>query len=559
VKGRGVIAAVITVCALMAVVAGTAAPAKADRGGGLNGLLHSNRPTWIDPTLVARSKTTPGNLVDVIITSTGGSSGATGAVSATGFLAAAEQKLAAIGGIELKLPARFIPFLQRIPGLVITPNATVRLSGDGLLGGVVGGVTSTLNGAVGTNQLWPQVTGNDSLWSGDLANTAAHPAIAVIDSGVTPGGQFGNRVIANVNLSTLAGNTSLADENGHGDFVAGIAAGSSPTLTGADPAAPLVSIKVMDANGTAKTSDVIAACQWILDHKDQYNIRVANFSMHSSYGTNSYYDPLDKAVEKLWFSGVTVVAAAGNYGDSTKGASGVLYSPGNDPFVITVGALDTNNTVQSGDDGVAPWSAYGYTEDGFSKPEIVAPGRYMVQTVPLLSTLLTEFPTKILNALTGQMQISGTSFAAPVVSGTVAEMLARHPGLTPDQVKGQLMQTARPVPNAPQGAAGVGEVSSYYAAHDTATPNPNAALDQFVGADPNGGSVPVFNADAWKTVATSDSSWADSSWADSSWADSSWADSSWADSSWADSSWADSSWADESSADASREDAAVGN
>src|SRR3954452_23396350 len=129
----------------------------------------------------------------------------------------------------------------------------------------------------------------------------------------------------------------------------------------------------MDANGQAKTSDVINACQWILDHKTQYNIRVANFSLHSSYGTNFYRDPLDRAVEKLWFGGVVVVAAAGNYG-SAMGPSGVKYSPGNDPFVITVGAADVGSLPGVYDDTAAPWSAYGYTEDGFAKPEIGAPG-----------------------------------------------------------------------------------------------------------------------------------------------------------------------------------------
>src|SRR5207253_5508752 len=169
------------------------------------------------------------------------------------------------------------------------------------------------------------------------------------------------RLVASVNLSTLDGNTSLNDERGHGTFVAGIAAGAAPGLAGAAPAAPIVSIKVMNGQGMAKTSDVIAACQWILDHKGQYNIRVANFSMHSSYGTNFYRDPLDRAVEKLWFGGVVVVAAAGNYG-SAAGPSGVKYSPGNDPFVITVGAVDLNNTARTSDDTVPAFSAYGYTD-----------------------------------------------------------------------------------------------------------------------------------------------------------------------------------------------------
>ena len=137
------------------------------------------------------------------------------------------------------------------------------------------------------------------------------PAIAIVDSGIQNRADFGGRVIASVNLSTIAGNTSLNDERGHGTFVAGIAAGAAPDLTGAAPAAPLVSVKVMNDQGQAKTSDVITAAQWILDNKSKYNIRVANFSLHSSYSTNFYRDPLDQAVEKLWFGGVVVVAAAG--------------------------------------------------------------------------------------------------------------------------------------------------------------------------------------------------------------------------------------------------------
>src|SRR2546425_1342874 len=196
----------------------------------------------------------------------------------------------------------------------------------------------------------------------------------MVDSGVQSRSAFGNHIVASVNLSTLAGNTSLTDDRGHGTFVAGIAAGAAPDLAGAAPTAPIVSLKVMDANGVAKTSDVISACQWILDHKDQYNIRVANFSLHSSYSTNFYRDPLDRAVEKLWFGGVTVVAAAGNYG-TVAGPSGVKYSPRNDPFVVTVGAADLGGTVSSSDDTGAPWSAYGYTNDGFYKPDVVATGR----------------------------------------------------------------------------------------------------------------------------------------------------------------------------------------
>src|SRR5207248_9199377 len=112
--------------------------------------------------------------------------------------------------------------------------------------------------------------------------------------------------------------------------------------------------------GMARTSDVIAAADWILVNKAKYGIRVANFSMHSSVANSFMYDPLDKAVERLWFNNVVVVVASGNYGSPT-GPSGAPYAPGNDPFVITVGASDTGKSASTNDDVAAPWSASGYT------------------------------------------------------------------------------------------------------------------------------------------------------------------------------------------------------
>ena len=117
----------------------------------------------------------------------------------------------------------------------------------------------------------------------------------------------------------------------------------------------------------ARTSDVIAAAEWIYANRASKNIKVANFSLHSTMPSNFINDPLDKAVEKLWFGGVTVVAAAGNYGKE-DGPSGVPYAPGNDPFVITVGAVDLEGSVAVSRHDVPNWSAYGYTKDGFRSP-----------------------------------------------------------------------------------------------------------------------------------------------------------------------------------------------
>ena len=131
----------------------------------------------------------------------------------------------------------------------------------------------------------------------------------------------------------------------------------------------------------ARTSDVIAAAQWIYEQQGREQHQVANFSLHSTVPSNFTNDPLDKAVEKLWFAGVTVVAAAGNYGNPTARAAS-MFAPGNDPFVITVGAVDLDGSVKLEEPRRPDWSAYGYTYDGFRKPEIAAAGRYMVGPVP---------------------------------------------------------------------------------------------------------------------------------------------------------------------------------
>jgi serine protease AprX len=564
--GRGVLVATMVV-ALAAPLAATASPGKnpvsaplpsvasapaAPSGGPANS---PDGKTWIAKGLLDKAKSKPNDRVNVIIQSANGTSGADNAFKWLAKLADSskqgsdfegnkQRSLDLIGGISVSVPAKWLDKLQQVPGLTVTPDALVRLDG----------VTN-----LKSSQLWPYESGNSELWAGDLAlYSAKTPAIAIVDSGVQQRSDFGTRIRASVNLSTIDGNTSLNDERGHGTFVAGIAAGAAADLTGAAPAAPIVSIKVMDQNGQAKTSDVINACQWILDNKAQYNIRVANFSLHSSYGTNFYRDPLDRAVEKLWFGGVVVVAAAGNYG-SASGPSGVKFAPGNDPFVITVGAVDLGGTTRVNDDSVASWSAYGYTYDGFYKPEVAAPGRYMVGPIAPGSTITAQKSGNMVGS--DRIQLSGTSFSAPVVSGTVAQMLARHPNWTPDQVKGALMRTARKVRDNPR-AAGVGEITATRAVASTVAPNPNAGLNKFVSSI-DGTSGVTFDAMSWADSATASMSWnsmswADQSWSDMSWADQSWASMSWADMSWSDMSWADMSWADMSWADQAQEDVAEG-
>ncbi len=229
----------------------------------------------------------------------------------------------------------------------------------------------------------------------------------------------------------------------------------------------------MNDYGMARTSDVIAGVEWIYQNRATYNIRVANLSLHSTTPSNFTKDPLDKAVEKLWFAGVTVVVASGNYGNP-DGPSGVPFAPGNDPFVITVGAVDLEDSSNARKHDIADWSAYGYTKDGFRKPEIAAAGRFIIGPVPVNATLPAERPDHVVAP--GYMRLSGTSFAAPIVAGAAAQILARHPTWTPDQVKGALMQRARFIPEAPPGSAGVGELNAQRSAdvRQSSEPEPRA-------------------------------------------------------------------------------------
>ena len=370
------------------------------------------------------------------------------------------------------------------------------------------------------------------------------PTIAVVDSGIELRREFGTRIVGQVSMTQLSPNAS-GDGRGHGTFVAGLAAAAAPE-------AKLVAIDVMDDNGKAMTSDVIAAADWILQNKDRYRIRVANFSLHSARPSSFLNDPLDRAVERLWFAGVVVVTSVGNYRDG-EGPSGVPFAPANDPFVITVGATDLGAGVGGDDDFNAPWSAYGRTNDGFLKPELAAPGRKLVGPVPAGSTMAAEHPERVVTH--GFMRMSGTSFAAPIVAGAAAQLLAVHPRWTPDEVKGALMLSARPAGLADYRSVGVGQVELRGALRLSRPPNPNRALTRFLIEDPTGTPIPVFDAASWDSATNSDASWDSASWADASWADASWADASWADASWADASWADASWADASWTDASWADA----
>jgi serine protease AprX len=375
-------------------------------------------------------------------------------------------------------------------------------------------------------QHWDQSVGVKWFWGSPLVKRPA-ATIAVVDSGIDNSiGNFGNRILAQVDMG---GGSASGDPRGHGTFVAAIAAANGDHFggySGAAPTANLVSLDVFDAQGHAKTSDVIRAADWILQNRVQYGIRVANFSLETDAPSSFTFDPLDKAVERLWQAGIVVVASAGNYATSGQ-PSGVLYAPANDPFVITVGAVDIHSSDDPKDDFNAPWSAYGYTPDGFAKPEVGAPGRYMIEPLSKSATLYSAFSSNIVKP--GLLQLSGTSFSAPVVSGLAANILGAHPDWSPDQVKGALMLTATPLRNAVPNSIGVGEANIQKALDPRliAPPNPNLALNAFLVPDPAGSSQPIFDAASWSSVASSNASWSSASWSSASWSSASWSSASW--------------------------------
>jgi serine protease AprX len=299
--------------------------------------------------------------------------------------------------------------------------------------------------------------------------TGAGIGVALIDSGVnthpdlfTTGLFPTSRVV--YNQSFVPGDSSAADAYGHGTHIAGLIAGDGVSSTGPlfsqnfkgiAPKANIVNLRVLDANGRATDSAVIAAISQAVNLKSKYNIRVINLSLGRAVFESYRQDPLCRAVEQAWRNGIVVVVAAGNNGRylPTSGYSTVT-SPGNDPYVLTVGAMKPMGTPERTDDLIASYSSKGPTIlDHVVKPDVVAPGNLLVSTETSNTTLYnTELTNRVpysayiyggsASPSKFYFELSGTSMATGVVSGAVADLLQARPLMTPDQVKARLMKTA---------------------------------------------------------------------------------------------------------------------
>ena len=205
---------------------------------------------------------------------------------------------------------------------------------------------------------------------------------------------------------------------------------------------------MLDLNGSGSDSNVIAAIEQAIALQSTYNIRVINLSLGRGIFVSYTQDPLCQAVEAAWKAGIVVVVAAGNYGRvSVNGSNGfgTITAPGNDPFVITVGAMKSNGSSNPAAETKASFSSKGPTTyDHVVKPDLMAPGNDIVSLSAPGATLEASYPSELVNGSDGNndyFTLSGTSMATPVVSGAVALLLQQNNALTPDQVKARLMKT----------------------------------------------------------------------------------------------------------------------
>jgi serine protease AprX len=362
--------------------------------------------------------------------------------------------------------------------------------------------------------------------------TGAGVDVALIDSGVlgVPALDGPGKLVRGPDFSRDAYDRDLRglDAFGHGSHMAGVIAGSDPTTgyRGIAPDARLVSVKVAGADGVTSLVRVLMALDWVRRNRDSngLHIRVLNLSFGIDARRSYVREPLAYAAEQLWNRGIAVVAAAGNQADGT----GSLDLPAADPFLIAVAATDTQHSADTADDTIADFSS----RDAVRPPDFAAPGTAVVSLRVPGSTLDNEFPA----ARVGEafFRGSGTSQAAAVVSGLVAQMLEARPDLQPNQIKALLKAGAVDLP-ADVSADGAGRVDlarslalATPSAADAAQPFEPAVMDlRALWAD--------LRDEAMGTapgVGTGENGWTGRRWSGETWSGRRWSGRRWSGSDW---------------------------
>ena len=516
----------------------------------------------LDLGLLDTLRRSPGTVVNVIVRETSPSTDV--AESLVGDLGGSiTHALPLIDGFSARVDASDLPSLARSPAVRrVWGDASVRMSSAGTWSYDSWAPNTAWRGSIRL----PQV---------EASYTGAGVTIAMIDTGIAHSQDFGDRVLARVDLTP---DHDGGDRFGHGTHMAGIMVGDGSSASGqwrgVAPGANLVSVKVAGADGSTDVSVVIAALQWVLANKALYGIDILNLSFGTDSVQSYSVDPLNYAAEQVWLDGVFVVVSAGNRGMDT------INKPGDDPFVMTVGAADLKGTTDRSDDIVAPFSSGGWTVDGFMKPDLVAPGITIVSTRSPGSTVETLHPEAWVGE--GYMKGTGTSQAAAIVSGVAALMYEADPWMTPDVAKATLLGTTYKLTTyRSHGGAGLVDAAGAVLAarngkYRWAPANiglvPSTGLGSLhqsrgsfrVYADPNGDGVPdliegeidvlgmpwtatswsstSWGATSWSSLVCVSPGWSATSWSGTSWSGTSWSATSWGATSWEATSWGATSW-----------------
>ncbi|MET0491672.1 MAG: S8 family serine peptidase [Actinoplanes sp.] len=400
------------------------------------------------------------------------------------------------------------------------------------------------------------IIGADTGSAGAL--TGAGVGVALIDTGVAPvPGLPAGRIVngPDLSLESQAPNLRYLDSFGHGTHMAGIIVGNDTATgtVGLAPGAKLTSIKVGTANGTTDVSQVIAAVDWVVAHRndDTANpIKVINLSYGSGGTPNTWNDSLGFAVERAWQAGIVVVAAAGNDGNG----SASLTNPASDEWVISVGATATKGTATVTDDEL---TSFTNLPKAGKQINVLAPGTSILSLRDNGSSVDLSYPS----ARVGDTLFrgSGTSQAAAVTSAAVALLRQAKPSATPDQIKEWLVKSATYVPNGIAATIGLKEINVNAAlarsavaiqpqtwSKSTGTGTLDSARgDSRVMFDnmPLAGQRSVWGplpTNTWATRSAAGTAWVGGTWMGYRLAGDGWTGSSWASKTWAAASWSNS-------------------
>ncbi len=487
------VSAVLVSAAVSATLLGTG-PASAASGGG----HHVNFGSRVHPLLQVGAQAEPDKKVRVLVSKTASFMSSKAIAQAAN--SAVVEEFPETNTLVLEVPQKVAAMLDAVPGVgAVNPVAPARLDAID-----ASNLKTEYPGTVGAPNVWNGQNGTSQLDGSGVT-------VAVIDTGINANlPDFSGRVVC---IDQSAAGTGCGDGHGHGTHVAGIIAGrdTQGRYIGVAPKARVISVKVADNNGAATAQDLVRGLQWVYNNRSTYNIRIVNVSMGGAVAESYKNSAVDAYVEQLWLNGVTVIASSGNRGTAADAGD---YAPANDPFAITVGALDETTGTAGYNDSLAYYSSRGTTQDGFRKPEVIAPGRQVPSTLASSSAVIARaHPERIVDST--YIRSSGTSMAAPVVTGSLALVLQKYPSLTPDQLKWLVVNTT-------SGYSGQSDSAGYI--------TPATLLQRIVQSGlsaigrANLGLVPQASIAAGKTTVDQSSYWNESYWNESYWNESYWAE-----------------------------------